>query len=605
MQYRVYNRRTLKYVDGGYCREFNIDDDYIVNNNSTVSVVKKSAPIVKQKTETVTVTGTYDIGVGNKITSITVNSGNATIDSYLGSKYTVNVTNAAVITIFYEIKDTLSNVVVGDIIGLIDNSGAYHKGVITAVDDTALTISYKSDKELFNDNMPNPYINKFADNSDVEIVGKFGVDLAISILTTLFKAPANMAEIDDEEIDKLKKLPLTFVADGDVLDDEGNPKMLWTWSNDSIGIVDWLTELFEKYNLSLSWDIDFDISNNNLANRNPQYIVTLSAITKSGGIVKDNVDMQTITYTVKEFPDATVCYVIDSTTKELLYISSGVNLINPATVQQNHIIVRNGTNWNEGSNNETNLTSYISVNLKNKYTFSENITDGKERLIIAYDKSKNKIGYWAYNSNLFTFTLNGMQYVPRKQDENLTAEELEKEIKYIRINYFNGATEVQLERGEEKTAFDEFNKPAIFYLYEKDGEYSISTNKAQRLEDGRGRVLPVKTVIATYNESNDGTDDTTPEDVAKDKLIPSQFNQAIEIRISSDSKMFDFQNAKFGDQYEIINEQGSVNSVYTGRKFTNANKWVTLYFGLGRQNYTDLMQMRLRKSRYTEVYNQR
>ena len=116
--------------------------------------------------------------------------------------------------------------------------------------------------------------------------------------------------------------------------------------------------------------------------------------------------------------------------------------------------------------------------------------------------------------------------------------------------------------------------------------------------------MPVKTVIATYNESSESTDETSPENAAQDKLIPSQFNQAIDIRISADSKMFDFANAKFGDQYQIINERGSVNSVFTGRKFSNKDKWITLYFGLGRQNYTDLVQMRLRKSRYSEVYNQ-
>lgn len=410
MQYRVYNRQTLKYVDGGYVQEFNIDDDYIVNNNSTISVVKKR-------------------------------------------------------------NNTISDVVVGDIIALIKDSGAYHKGVITSVDDTAFTISYKSDKELFNDNIPNPHSGDFTQNNELKIAGKFGVEIVIELLRLWFK----------DTDDALKKLPVTFVADGDVLDENGEPKMLWTWSNDSINIVDWLTELFEKYNLSLNWNINFDISkdltierfnndgSDNPDARHPQYIVTLSAITKSGGIVKDNVAMQTITYTVKELPDATVCRIIDSTTKELLKNDDGSN--------------------------------------------------------------------------------------------------------------------------------------AIFYLYEKNGEYSISTEKDPVLSDGRQRVLPVKTVIATFSQNSTGTDETTPEDVAKDKLIPSQFNQAIEIKINSDSKMFDFVNVKFGDQYQIINEQGSVNSVFTGKKFSNKDKWVTLYFGLGRQNYTDIVQIKMRKQRYSEQYN--
>ena len=86
MQYRVYDRQTLKYKDGGYVQSYTIDDDYIVNNNSTVSVVKKR-------------------------------------------------------------DNTLSDVTAGDVIALIENSGAYHKGVITTADATARTISYKGDKE--------------------------------------------------------------------------------------------------------------------------------------------------------------------------------------------------------------------------------------------------------------------------------------------------------------------------------------------------------------------------------------------------------------------------------------------------------------------------
>lgn len=528
MQYRVYKRQTLEYVDGGYVQEFNIDDDYIVNNNSAVSVVKSR-------------------------------------------------------------DNTLSNVVVGDIIALIQDSGAFHKGVITAVDDTAFTISYKSDKELFNDNIPNPHSGDFAQNNELKIAGKFGVDYVIEALRVWF----------NETDDTLKRLPITFVADGDVLDENGEPKMLWTWSNDSINIVDWLTELFEKYNLSLSWDIDFDISNNNLEERNPQYICTLSAITKSGGIVKDNVAMQTITYTVKELPDATVCRVIDSTDKQLCYISSGVNLLNPAS--------------SDKYNDTTEKSNHIKTDIKNNYyVLSLNETDEAKRQIIIYNKKKEQLGYYEYAGKTFRFgkdvalkpTANVADETATNGKRLITIDEVKANAQYIQVYYYNEATEVQLEKGDKKTAFDSFTKPAIFYLYEKDGVYSISTKNDPVLSDGRKRVLPVKTVIATYNESSDSTNETSPENAAQDKLIPSQFNQAIDIRISADSKMFDFANAKFGDQYQIINEQGSVNSVFTGRKFSSKDKWITLYFGLGRQNYTDLVQMRLRKSRYSEVYNQ-
>lgn len=600
MQYKVYNRQSLKYVDGGYVQTFNIDDDYIVNNNSTISVVKKFAPIVKQVDEAITESGTYDIGIGNTIKKILVVSGNATVKSYFGSKYTIEVSGSAELKIIYEIKDTLSDITVGDIIALIQDSGAYHKGVITAVDDTALSISYKSDKELFNDNIPNLYSGDFAQNNELKIAGKFGVEIVIELLRLWFK----------DTDDTLKKLPVTFVADGDVLDENGEPKMLWTWSNDSINIVDWLTELFEKYNLSLSWDINFDISKNltipklnedgsdNPDARHPQYLVNLSAITKGGGIVKDNVAMQTITYTVKELPDATVCRVIDSTDKQLCYISSGKNLLNPAS--------------SEKYNDTTKKSNYIKADIKNNYyILSFNETDETIRQIIIYNKKKEQLGRYDYTGKTFRFgkdvtlipTANIADETATNGKRLITIDEVKVNAQYVQVYYYNGATEVQLEKGDTKTAYDAFNKPAIFYLYDKNGEYSISTEKDPVLSDGRERVLPVKTVIATFSQNSTGTDETTPEDVAKDKLIPSQFNQAIEIKINSDSKMFDFVNAKFGDQYQIINEQGSVNSVFTGKKFSNNDKWVTLYFGLGRQNYTDLVQMKMRKQRYSEQYN--
>lgn len=527
MQYRVYNRQTLKYVDGGYVQEFNVDDDYIVNNNSTVSVVKSR-------------------------------------------------------------DNTLSKVVTGDIIALIQDSGAYHKGVITAVDDTVFTISYKSDKELFNDNIPNPHSGDFAQNSELKIAGKFSVNYLIELFKLWF------AETDDT----LKKLPITFEADGDVLDENGEPKMLWTWSNDSINIVDWFTELFEKYNLSLSWDIDFDISNNDIEKRKPQYVCTLSATTKSGGIVKDNVDMQTITYTVKELPDATVCRVIDSTDKQLCYISSGANLLNPAS--------------SDKYNDTTEKSNHIKTDIKNNYyVLSLNETDEAKRQIIIYNKKKEQLGYYEYAGKTFRFgkdvslipTANVADETATNGKRLITIDEVKANAQYIQVYYYNEATEVQLEKGDTKTEYDPFNKPAIFYLYDKNGEYSIDTKNNPVLSDGKERVLPVKTVIATFSQSSDGTNETSPQDVAKDKLIPSQFNQAIEIKINSDSKMFDFVNAKFGDQYQIINEQGSVNSTFTGKKFSNKDKWVTLYFGLGRQNYTDLVQIKLRKQRYSEQYS--
>jgi len=541
VQYRVYDRQTLVYKDGGYVKSYNIDDDYIVNNNSTFTIVKKS------------------------------------IDN----------------------ENTLSRVMTGDIVALIKDSGAYHKGVVTAVDDTACTISYKSDKELFNDSMYNAFIREFIGKDDsINAAGKFGVDVVVEILKAWFVDTA----------DEFQKLPMRFTTVGNVLDAAGKPKMLWSWSSDSIKVVDWLTELFTLYNLSLSWTVDFDIAENDLTKRTPQYICTLSALTNSGEIIKDNVAMQTITYTTKELPDATVCIVIDSESKEIINTSSGKNLLNPQAAssdcyiryQNDDVVSSSFVTFTDRY--DSILSGFIRMrqptdNNPNKYTYSQASGDVTERYIIAYNSNQKGVGYMTYtpqNSGEFSVTFDTHSFT-------MVGKNTYEDIKWFRVCYSSSATKAQIEKGDSATAFDPYDIPSIYYLYEKDGVYSVET---KRNLINKMRVLPVRTVVATYSESNTDSEGLTPYDVAKEKLIPSQFNQSIQIKISADSKMFDFENAHFGDLYKIINEHGSIDSNYTGRKSTNDDKWVTLYFGLGRQNYTDLMQMRLRKERYPETYNQ-
>ena len=41
-QYRVYDRQTLDYVDGGVIRDYTVDTDYLSNNASTVTLVEET-----------------------------------------------------------------------------------------------------------------------------------------------------------------------------------------------------------------------------------------------------------------------------------------------------------------------------------------------------------------------------------------------------------------------------------------------------------------------------------------------------------------------------------------------------------------------------------
>ena len=547
MQFRVYDRQTLAYKDGGYVASYTIDDDYIVNNNSSITFVKK-----------------------------------------LNDK-----------------------VVVGDAIALIQTSGAYHKGIITAVDNADYTITYKSDKELFNDNIINLFASDYAEQEDLKIAARFGIEEVALILYNYFGVSNDWA----------KRLPLKFITEGDVTKEVENPEtgvietipaMLWNWSNTSIQVIDWLVSLFERYNVSLSWQIDFDIANPisvEIENgkiktvngeldgeiiihndRLPSYVVTLSAVTNAGKIIKDNVANQTITYTEREIPEATVCVLIDKDSKDVVMLSSGQNLFNPNLGEENKKLTINDYGVSTVDDSTSNISGYIKVQPSTDYVLSFTKYDGVDRYIAFYNKEKTIIGDGYYSNAETTQRIAKAITIPATIDyageANIPA--------YIKITYYNQSEEIQFEQGSSATAYDEYNQPAIYYLTNNAGVDTITLDQKDL-----NRVFPVKTKYVEYDLEDE---EHTEYDVAYENLVPSKFNQAVEIKISSDSKMFDFENAKFGDLFKIINKEGVIDTNYTGRKEQSGNKWVTLYFGLGRQHYTDLMQMRLRKSRYQVLY---
>ena len=525
MQYRVLDRQKLAYVDSGYVVSYEIDNDYIVNNNSKIYITKKT------------------------------------------------------------------NALVGDVIFLIKTSGAYSKGIITAVDNAALTISYKPEIELFNDDMANIYYGAFAEDETLEIAARFGTSVIAEFIKKKWA----------ESADPLVILPMVVLTDGDVLNDDGEPNILWKWSDSSFNFVDWLVELFEDYNVMCSWTIDFNIAEEDLSKRKPQYIVTVKAITSDGRIIKDNVEMQTITYTEDKTPDATVCYMINEATGDLMYESSGKNLLNPK-VSTEYSEFYAGDEIRESETK--NISNYISVDETKSYTFSQTKgTSFSDRYfkILLFNKQKEYLTYlFQYNPGTvgsYKYTIN-LKEAFDKINKDITEEDKKKHIGYVRIEYSVEATELQFEEGEERTEYDPFSKKAIYYLAVKEnGEYYIDTDI-----NNEERVRPVQTIITEYDTESD---DVSLREAAESELIPSKYNHAVEIDISSDSKMFDFENSSYGDSYKIINENGSIDTILTGRKESSNNKTVTLYFGLGRKNYTDKIQIQFRKQRYSKIYNSR
>ena len=509
MQYRVLDRRTLKYKDGGFVRSWSIDDDYINNNNSTIDIV-----------------------------------------------------SAAV------------NANVGDLVFLIRTSGAYDKGIVTSVDNEALQIAYKSDKELFNDNILNPLASEFEDDTGIEVAGVVGLDTVAELIMIYW----------GKNIDTYKRLPLKITT-------SGSADIYWTWQETQINFVDWLVSLFKDYSIIVSFDIDFDTATIDLDNRKAKYIVNIAAVNNDNDMIKDNVSTQTIKYTKEALPEKTCCWVVDKETKEPITIMLGKNIFDATFGYADSVLdVLTGYVIDVKDDQKSNVSSFIKVQGGSTYVLSWQNGDNVQRSIMFYNSQGQVIEfddngtvtkYLSYSgvSGYFSFT------VPSSATK-------------LRICYAKSATNVQFELGSTPTAYEAYSYKAIYYLcVRSNGTYVITTNR-----DDPDRILPVRTVFVEY-DMNDAGENRAVEDVAANELKLSSLNHAIEIEIPNDTKMFDFELAKYGDRYKIITKNGTITSIYSGRRESSENNLVTLLFGIGRLNFTDLIKDTLRNRKYTKVYS--
>lgn len=509
MQYRVLDRRTLKYKDGGFVRSWSIDDDYINNNNSTIDIV-----------------------------------------------------SAAV------------NANVGDLVFLIRTSGAYDKGIITSVDNEALQIAYKSDKELFNDNILNPLASEFVDDTGIEVAGVVGIDTVAELIMIYW----------GKNVDTYRRLPMTITT-------SGSAEIYWTWQETQINFVDWLVSLFKDYSIVVSFDVDFDTATMDLENRNAKYIINIAAVNNDNDMIKDNVSTQTIKYTKEALPEKTCCWVVDKESKEPITVMAGKNIFDATFGYADSVLnPQTGEVPDAPEGQESNVSSYILVQGGSTYVLSWTNGDSFDRYIMFYDRQGRVITfddngtnktYLSYNgvSGYFTFT------VPSSA-------------KKLRICYPKNGRNIQFELGSTPTSYEVYSYKAIYYLcVRSNGTYEITPNK-----DDPDRILPVRTVFVEYDMNSSG-ENMSVEDIAANELKLSSLNHAIEIEIPNDTKMFDFELAKYGDRYKIITKNGTITSIYSGRRESSSSNLVTLLFGIGRLNFTDLIKDTLRSRKYSKVYS--
>jgi len=258
MQYRVYDGHNLSFVDSGYIRgDYVIDKDYIVDKQSVCYLLKPSKARV------------------------------------------------------------------GDVITLIKDTGSYDKGVVTAVDKSEdnPSISYKDMKELFNDTTFSiEYLYRKA-NGLLSSEDEIAVAADIDVLGALIEKNWITDNIYDAQLktDENKIYPMTIEIVGSVGDINDGKLMLFNEDETSVNFKDLLIDIFMKYKVVISVDIDFDMSNS-LTERQPKYKLVISLLGGRYSLIKDNIKTQTFTFEEEQLPSKTVCVVLDGDTKETISV---------------------------------------------------------------------------------------------------------------------------------------------------------------------------------------------------------------------------------------------------------------------------------------------
>lgn len=568
MQYRVYKRQDLTYVDSGYVSPNNIsiDDDYLINNNSVINILKPTKAVI------------------------------------------------------------------GDFIAIIKDSGAYHKGVITEVDNADLTISYKSAKEIFNDNIINPYLSNFIDNED--FVGKIESiedELSKIIKLNFVKPPLEVVEgyyngrhfySDSEYKNKISCINniayvdkstgkgyfwnsatsknLFYVMDNNIkptipivdLDENKQQFTITTALNDAGGSGSFLYLLKnitlganKTYTLSWKW--------------NGSYKGNIKLLIKSSSINKNVIE-------------------VELTKKKYTFTTDSVIQINSITFEINNCEIVNkiaiGQIQLEEGENET---SYLPYDAEMFEFTADYPYDAYRMLPIKniFANSKTSTLWTTSDSSinlkdLLVDLFNNLNLIV-DFDINFSEDENSLTIKIGTVTSGNILIKDNIKSGsfiyENSTVPDktcciviDSDTKEILAKYYLTVNNTLTTNALDET-----RALPSKTIIAEYSSStstsvdsdtNTSSDNDDPYlSTAEQQLLGSSYYELVQFEVDKESKMINFSALVLGTKVRIVNEQGTINTIYTGRKEKGSERYVTLMFGKSRKNYTDKIQLALRR----------
>lgn len=243
-QYRVYDRQTLAYLDGGVIRDYKIDSDYMSNNASTITMTEET----------------------------------------------------------YAKK--------GDIVVGIAGIDKTFIGLISAVDNTKKTISFKHMKELFFDIVLNPFKYTSTLGYRFELVGTMELILELAFLTT-----------DDTK----KRLPLVIERQGTA------SGAVWTNDSDTLNLSDFIAWAFDNHNVYLDFDIDFALN---------KIVCRIVKNTAGGVVIKDNIALSDPAFDKNELPTYNKAVVYNKDSGAILgtYYLLGDNTITTSSTNANRLL---------------------------------------------------------------------------------------------------------------------------------------------------------------------------------------------------------------------------------------------------------------------------
>ena len=175
----------------------------------------------------------------------------------------------------------------GDIIALIEGNNLVILGVITAIDNSEKKISFKHMKELFNDTILNVF--KYTDLLNHKFDGVQGLKI---ILNYAF------IETDDPE----EKLPMTIKTFG------SDNTCIYTSTDDTINLADFINWLFDTYNIYLDFEIDFT---------NNKIVCNIVKNSTQGYVIKDNIKLSEPEFDNNELPTYNKVVFYNSDTGEI------------------------------------------------------------------------------------------------------------------------------------------------------------------------------------------------------------------------------------------------------------------------------------------------